>query len=275
MKAIVSWGMDAEIYREKIGHYWGVVPYELYACTEAGVIGMQSWRKQGLIPQPYSVFLEFIPEEEWIRSRQDTSYQAQTLLLDQVEPGRRYELVITSFYGMPLLRYRVGHLVRVLSRREEGTGIEIPSLAFESRADDLLDVAGFTRLGEKTICQALDTAGVDYVDWSMRTEKEGGKPILRLYIELRDGVDGGALVGTLHDSLVACAPFYKDLDKMLEMNPLRTVTLSPDTFRRLAQEKRKKGLPPEFQRPPRTNASDGDVTDLLRLSTNRPPTSGA
>ncbi|MBI2909930.1 MAG: GH3 auxin-responsive promoter family protein [Chloroflexi bacterium] len=265
VKAIVCWGMDGEIYREKISRYWGVAPHELYACTEAGVIGMQSWCKKGVVPTPYSVFLEFIPEQEWVRSR-DSDYQPQTVLLNQVLPGQRYELVITSFYGMPLLRYRLGHLVRVVSSNESETGIQIPSFAFEGRCDDLLDVSGFTRLGEKTICRALEMVHVDYVDWSMRREQDDGKPALRLYLELRNGAGVDGLVESLHASLMSCDPFYSDLDKMLQINPIRVTELSHGTFRRYSAEKRSRGLPLELQRPPRTNPTGEDVADLLRLS---------
>ncbi|MFH1484750.1 MAG: GH3 auxin-responsive promoter family protein [Chloroflexota bacterium] len=268
VKAIVSWGMDSAIYRDKIKRYWGVTPYEFYACTDAGVIAMQSWRKQGLIPVPYSAFLEFIPEEEWLRSRRDSGYEPHTVLLNQVEPGQLYELVITTYHGMPLLRYRVGHLVRVVSLAEEDSKIEIPSLSFEGRADDILDVGGFIRLGEKAISHALDMTGVEYVDWTMCKEREDGKPILRFYVELRNGTDSDALSKALHKSLVSCDPCYRDLDRMLEMNPIRVATLAPGTFKRYAQDKQRNSLSIELLRPPRTNPPEGDIANLLKFSHN-------
>lgn len=267
VKSIVSWGPDSEIYREKIRRYWGVTPYELYACTEAGVIGMQSWRKGGIIPVPYAGFLEFMREEDSLRSRRDRAFMPETLLLNQVEQGQRYELVTTSFYGMPLLRYRLGHLVRVLSLKEEESGIEIPSLALEGRVDDVLDIGGFTRLGEKTISRALDATGIEYVDWSMTKECEDSREILHLYIELRDG-GHDALADALHGTLVANDPFYNDLDKMLQMKPLKVTILSSGTFRRYADKKRSEGKPPEFWTPTRTNPSAIEVSELLNLSHN-------
>ena len=43
--------------------------------------------------------------------RSDPAYMPQTVLLNEVEPKKRYEVVITNFYGKPLLRYRTYDIV--------------------------------------------------------------------------------------------------------------------------------------------------------------------
>ena len=77
----------------------------------------------------------------------------------RLEPGERYELVITSFYGMPFVRYRLGHLIRITALADDEAEIHLPQMVFETRADDLIDIAGFTRISEKTVTQAIANAG--------------------------------------------------------------------------------------------------------------------
>ena len=36
VKGAICGGTDTELYREIIADYWGVIPYEVYASTEAG-----------------------------------------------------------------------------------------------------------------------------------------------------------------------------------------------------------------------------------------------
>ena len=110
LKGLITFGIDGFVYKEKIREMWGRYPLDFYGCTEAVFVAVQTWDYQGLTFIPHLNFLEFIPEKESIRSRQDESYQPSTLLLDEVKPGN-YELDLSSFHGGPIVRYRLGHLV--------------------------------------------------------------------------------------------------------------------------------------------------------------------
>jgi len=151
VKSIIGWGIDTSIYRDMVYKYWGEYPYEFHACTEAGIMAVQNWTRKDLTFIPQSNFFEFIPESEWKRSNNDIFYEPRTVLLSEVKPGERYELVITSFYGMPFIRYRLGHLIRITALADEEAKIYLPQMVFESRADDLIDIAGFTRISEKPV----------------------------------------------------------------------------------------------------------------------------
>jgi hypothetical protein len=105
-------------------------------------------------------------------------------LLDEVKPGENYEIVITNFHGGALVRYRPGDMIRITSLRNENLGIDIPQMAFERRADDLLDFV-VIRLTEKTIWQAIEHTGIPYVDWT--AYKKPGEAVLNLLVELKDG----------------------------------------------------------------------------------------
>ena len=109
-RGMIISGVDASIYREDIVRYWGVTPFDMYASTETMFMAMQSWTRAHMTFLPDSVFLEFVPHKggEEAEPRHD-----RTLLLDQLEPGGLYELIITQFHGMPLLRYRIGDVPKL------------------------------------------------------------------------------------------------------------------------------------------------------------------
>ena len=134
VKGLMVGGSDTDIYRDRLRYYWGVEPHEGYGSTEApNIMACHAWDHKGLYFLPDVDFYEFIPEEEREKERADETYVPKTVLLDEVEIGPRYELVITSFYGAPFLRYRMHDLMRFTSLRNEETGIELPAMTFVSR----------------------------------------------------------------------------------------------------------------------------------------------
>ena len=96
LKGLVCWGTDTGVYRDQIRHYWGCDPYELLALTEGGILAMQSWTREGMTFVPGTNFLEFIRETDALARDGTDSGELPTVLLDEVEQGQRYEVVITS-----------------------------------------------------------------------------------------------------------------------------------------------------------------------------------
>ena len=276
VKAIMCGGADTAIYRQKLMHYWGKPPYEVYGSAEGGLMALQSWNKKGLTLVPYADFFEFIPEKEWLKSKGDKAYTPTTVLLDEVEEGQRYEVVLTNFYGMPFLRYRLGDLIKIISLRDEEAGIDLPQITFEARADDIIDLVAlgspglntwhWGRLDEKTLWQAIADTGISYEDWTMRKEHAAGRIILHLYIELKEEMDNEEIRRLVHSSLVNLNPFYGDLDRTLGIRPLKVSLLARGTFQRYLQEKQRGGADLAHFKPPHVNASDAAITDLLRCS---------
>jgi len=265
LKGLIGFGMDTGIYRDKIVEYWGAEPLEAYACTEFGGIAVQAPNKKSMTFVPYSCFLEFIPEDEWLRSRQEQGYQPSTVLLDQVQPGNRYEVVFTSFYGMPFLRYRIGDLVRVVALEDGEIGVNLPQIVFDARADDLIDIAGFTRLDERTVWQAIAETGVAYEDWTIRKEFEDGKPSVHLYIELKGDVPAERLQSELHSAMSRLDRDYANLESMLGIQPLKVTLLPAGSFQAYYNRKKQAGVDLAQLKPPHMNALDSVIDDLLGL----------
>lgn len=266
VKAIISWGIDGDIYRDLVCHYWGTFPFVLYACTEAGIIAMQNWNRKDLTPVPNCNFLEFIPESEVLESKRNIFYQPRTVLLPEVKPGELYELVVTSFHGMPFVRYRLGHLVRITALSDEEAKIALPQMILEARADDLIDIAGFTRISERTLARALSNIGLGGEEWFARKETTRGKPSLHLYLEVNCEKSQDNLAEMLHSELTRIDPFYRDLGTMMDIQPLDVTVLRPGIFDEYYRAKAANGVDLADRKPPRMNAPDLTVKEFMRLN---------
>ncbi len=264
VKALPTGGMDTSIYKDIISYYWGVVPHEQYGSTEEGSLATQAWNKKDMTFFPDAAFLEFIPDEEWSKWRLDSTYIPNTVLLDEVVPNKRYEVVITNFYGKPLFRYRMNDIVIFTTLEDEETGIKLPQMSFVSRSDGFIDLAGFTGLiDEKMVWQSIVNTGIPFVDWAMRKEFRDDKPFLHLYIETKEVVDQDTILGKVDECLKMLNPFYADYEAMIDNNPIQVTVLSPGSFNAYMRNKQASGADLAHLKPPHMNASDKDIDILL------------
>jgi hypothetical protein len=268
IKGIMCSGLDSWVYRDRIKELWGRYPLDVYSSTEGGFIATQTWDSDTMTFIPTLNFFEFIPEDEHFKAKLDPAYQPKTLLLDELEAGQNYEIVITNFYGGALVRYRIGDMVRIKALRNEKLGIDIPQMVFERRADDLIDF-DITRLTEKTIWQAIENTGVAYVDWVARKEIDENM-ILHLYIEFKDDIDSEADIAASVKEQIArldssLAGFYNDfsgsIDFKVKITPLPKGTFASYTARRQAE-----GADLAHLKPPHINPSE----EVLSLLLGRP-----
>jgi len=187
VKVIVGGGADSDVFADRVEELWGRRPLLIYGATEGGIYATETWDHEGMTFIPNLNFFEFIPEREYFRWQLDPYYQPKTVLLDEVEEGKDYEIVLTSFHGGVFVRYRIGDIVRITSRRNESLGIDIPQMVFRGRADDFVDVTGLGRLTEQMIWQAVDASGIPVVDWVARKEVVADRSVLHFYMETEDG----------------------------------------------------------------------------------------
>jgi len=263
IKGLITFGIDGSVFREKIKEMWGRYPLDFHGCTEAVLIAMQTWDYQGMTFIPHLNFFEFIPEEESIKSWQDPAYQPSTFLLDEIKPGN-YELVITSFHGGPFIRYRTGHLIKITSLRNEQLNIDIPQMLFLSRIDDQIDIAGFTRLSEKVIWQAIENTGLAYKDWTARKEVKG-KPVLHLYVELKENgyVPPEQVADTVHEELKKLDNPYTELESFTGLRPLEVTLLPENAFQLYKLRQQAAGAELAHLKPPHLNPSDDIIKFLV------------
>jgi hypothetical protein len=266
VKYLVCGGMDVAAFRDKVKLYWGVDPFEFYVNTEFGnMLAMQTWNRKGMTFMPDVGFFEFIPEQDSLRSRDDPSYEPTTVLMDELEADKRYEVVFTNFHGGIFTRYRPGDLIKIIALEDEETGVRLPQMVFEARADRIIDIGGFSRLNERIVWQALESLDIVYEDWMARKEIESGQPVIRLYLA-SDYPHREQLEARLHEKLKELDTDYDDLEAMLNMKPLRLQLLPPGTFARYSQMRQAEGADFAHLKPPHMQPSDEIVDAVLRLA---------
>ena len=265
-RALVAGGVDLSIYKEKIEYYWGKTPLEVYASTEMYPMAMQAWNKKWMTPIVDCAFFEFIPEDELKKNNDNPGYTPKTVLLNEVEAGNTYEIVITHFHGMPLLRYRMRDLVTFMALQDNDAGINLPQLMFKSRCEDIIALASLAQLDERTIWRAIENAGLKNDGWSALKEYDNNQAYLRLYLELREPLEVSEIEERIDQQLKDIDIDYRDLDKMLGLNPVRVTLLPPGSSQRYYDEKQKEGADLAHLKPPHMNPSGETVQKLLQLS---------
>jgi hypothetical protein len=268
IKGIICSGLDSWVYRDRIKELWGRYPLDVYSSTEGGFLATQTWDSDTMTFIPTLNFFEFIPEDEHFKCKLDPGYQPKTLLLDELEAGQNYEIVITNFYGGALVRYRIGDMVRIVSLRNEKLGIDIPQMVFERRADDLIDF-NVIRLSEKLIWQALEKSGIPYVDWT--AYKEPGQQVLQLFLELKGGyqsreedvaADVYEYLTKPDDDAFTLSAVHDDVINMLGFS-VKVNLLPKGTFASYTARRQAEGADLAHLKPPHINPSKEVLSFLL------------
>ena len=139
----VCWGYGMisstlSIYVEKLQRYIGDLPLHNmgYAASEGFMAMSVTLNANDSVLLPRSLIYEFLPV--------DAPEGTRPLLMDELEVGEKYEIIVTNFSG--LYRYRILDIVRVT-----GMHNKTPKIEFLYRSNMGLNVAN-----EKTTTQMLD-----------------------------------------------------------------------------------------------------------------------
>lgn len=248
LKGFMVAGTDNRCYKDELEELWGVRPMEIFAGTEPSLIGTESWTRDGMYFFPDSCFYEFITEADMEKMEEDPEWIPQTLLMNEVVPGDKYELVLTVLKGGAFARYRCGDMYRCvgLTNREDGT--QIPRFEYIDRVPSVIDIAGFTRISENGINRAIRLSGLPVVGWTAAKEfNEKNRPFLHLYVEVEQGAFAQRAVSSeiLKEILSTYFKYidqdYRDLKKILGMDPLTVTILRCGSFE-LFKEKHGKAI---------------------------------
>ncbi len=267
LRGLLSGGADASVYRHKIKELWGREPLDVYAAAESSLIATQTWDYGDMTFIPNLSFYEFLTEEEYAKWAQDHSYQPPTRLLDEVSPGERYGIVITSFHGGAFVRYVLGDILTITSSRNEQLNINLPQMVFYGRADDIIDFAAFTHafFTEKSTWQAIHNTGIDYVDWVARKEAVNEAPLLHIYIELKEegSIGEEQVTELLHREIAKINKDYEDLERFFGFRPLKVTLLPGGSFAEYMARQKEAGADLAHIKPPHMSPSDSVMNALL------------
>lgn len=261
LKSLVCAGTDTASYKENLKQAWGIDPLEIFAGTEVSLVGTETLSRNGLVFFPDNCFYEFIPEEDLRREKEDPSFVPRTFLMNELVPNHNYELAITTLKGGAFARYRVGDMFRCISTTGDST-TSLPMIVYVDRVPDVIDIAGFTRITEKSIAEVIQLSGLPIRHWIAKKEYDFEKrPFLHLYIEMESedvhltSMSKQLIKEHMEIYFKHYDTDYNDLKKMLGIEPLQVDILKFGTVDGFYEKTGKTTR--------RINPSEFDLHDLL------------
>lgn len=183
-----KWGLfggePLDPYRQVLTERFGLEPYEMYLFTEFMPPAMECCMHEGMHLWIDICIPEIIPEEELEREALDTSYKPKAVPLWGAKEGLRGEYVLTtSGQALPLVRYRFGDLVEVVSTKPCRCGVTHPRIKVPRRSDSTICLGAIrfpaTKL-EEILLQPTNYGAAGR--WQLEITREGyrPKPIIRV-----------------------------------------------------------------------------------------------
>ena len=237
LKGFMVAGTDNACYKDDLEELWGIRPMEIFAGTEPTCIGTETWSRNGLYFFPDACFYEFIPSDEMEKNLADSSYQPRTVLINEVEEGMSYELVISVLKGGAFMRYRVGDMYQCIDLKNKDENIKLPRFKYLDRVPNVIDIGGFTRITENSIDQVVKLSGLKITNYIAKKEfNHNNRPYLHLYVEMdpHAQITQAISIEILREQLSIYFKYvdqdYQDLKKILGIDPLKITIIKAGTF---------------------------------------------
>ena len=134
------------------------VDYLGYVSSEATVAAAIHEDEPSYMLLPYGGFYEFLPVEG----------EGPPLLMDQLETGKEYELVVTNLSGF--YRYRINDVIRVV-----GWHNECPMIVFSYRKNQLVSMYGEKMedfVMQKAVNAAAEESGTKILEYSVYADSQ-------------------------------------------------------------------------------------------------------
>lgn len=238
LDGFVCVGTDTALYKDELEEMWGIRPLEVAGGTEPCLLGTETWKKDGLVFFPDNCFYEFIPEADMLRSIEDPAYIPPTYLMNELQAGEKYELVLTTLRGGAFLRYRVGDVYRCLRTAKPADGLDIPQFEYVDRVPNVIDIDGFTRITNREIDRVIELSGLRVSDYLAAKEYDADKhSYLHMYVEMDAQDERSAIVEAeiFKEHLGVYFRYfdsdYNDLKRLIGVDPLVVTMLPPGTIR--------------------------------------------
>ncbi len=193
-------GSTLKVYVQKLRRYIGDTPLHNmgYAAAEGFFAMPTELDVDDCVLLPHCIFFEFIPVND--DEDEEPEENPKTLLLDELEVGKTYEIVVTNFSG--LYRYRIEDVVKVTRMYHNTPQIELlyrrnlgMNIANEKTTTEMIDAAAKN---------AAAKAGVVPAGYSFHADYSTTPPRYCMLMETQDETDEQtrqALIDALDDEM--------------------------------------------------------------------------
>ncbi len=176
---------------------------------------------------PYGIFFEFIPVNDDIE--EDENETPKTLLLNEVEVGKKYELVVTNSSG--LYRYRMEDIVQVTRMHNE-----TPVIEFLYRKNLSMNVANektTTAMVDHSAKRTFERANAEFVGYSFYPDFSSNPPRYCLFTEIKGDVSEEKrqeMIDILDEELKEVNEKYYKYRRWGMLNRPEILILKPNTY---------------------------------------------
>lgn len=250
-------GANFSIYDDKVNYYTDTLPIysPCYASTE-GMIGINpSADRIRYVIIPDTCFYEFIPIEGEDKNN-------QTLTLDEVKVGSKYEIVITNQAG--LYRYRLGDVVKVV-----GFYNNSPEVEFLYRKNQVLNMVSEKTNEEhltNSIKETVKKLNLSLVDYTTIPDNSITPGRYVFYFEIRDNIPNykvKILEETLDKAIRKSNLAYDRARKNNKLSIPKIVFLANDTFNSVKESLMKRGISKNQIKVPRVITNNKNVLNII------------
>ncbi|MDE6730845.1 MAG: GH3 auxin-responsive promoter family protein, partial [Oscillospiraceae bacterium] len=155
------------------------------------------------------------------------------LLLNEIETGKKYEMIFTNHSG--LYRYRLGDVIEVVGQFKKA-----PVVKYCYRQNQVLNIAGEKTNREQlaeTIKHFSEITGADIVGYCIREDYSELLPKYFVYLECNNHDTDIENAGEILEECMRNANFeYRSCENMNEIAPLKLVFLQTGSFRKYEQK---------------------------------------
>ena len=242
LKGFMTQDSSAAVLKDEIKAVTGNYPKVTYGSTEALASTLPSVEHPGGFFFDWRIcYVELIPEENKVpvdAVRVDES--PETVYFMDAEAGRRYQVVVTPFKA-DLTRYAMPDILECVDTGDSVLGSDSTVFKYYSRSDRLIVLHNFTRTSEEEILQVLSDAGIPFVDFVARKEREGSREYMVLYLELSAPMAEQEVYDKVNRGLTDFDRDWRDLVDFMEYVPLKLRLLPRGSFSRYLEAK--EGMP--------------------------------
>jgi hypothetical protein len=241
----------ARAYKSEITKFFDTSPKTLYASTETIAPTIPSVQhSMGFIFDLRRGIFEF----EEIGKTQNG--EEKPVELNEVKVGNVYRLIYTDLIG-ELTRYNTDSSFKCVAKGDDAIGSDFPVFEYHARLDRSMSIMNFTRIDEKELMEAFQGAGIQFMDFTAKVERDGGHEYLNIYVELLGKKSDKEVEREIHKYLYSTDQDYKMLSDLFGYIPLKVISLPTGIFAKYLEDR--KGAYPKVSR------IDMDKEDFAKL----------